>query len=42
MILADYRGSEPRRDDLTFIGFTPLAPDDGAEAEEPTLVALQA
>ena len=42
MILADYRGTEPRRDDLTFIGFTPLAPEDGAEAEEPTLVALQA
>ncbi|HVI51256.1 MAG TPA: SpoIIE family protein phosphatase [Candidatus Sulfotelmatobacter sp.] len=41
MILADYRGDEPRRDDLTFVGFTPLAAV-GGEAEEPTLVALQA
>jgi serine phosphatase RsbU (regulator of sigma subunit) len=42
MILADYRGQEPRRDDLTFIGFTPLAPVDGAEAQHPTLVAMKA
>lgn len=37
-ILADYRGPEPRRDDLTFIGFVPLTP--GARAEKPA--ALQA
>jgi len=40
LILADYRGAEPRRDDLTFVGFTPLAPDAGAEGQEPTLVAV--
>lgn len=41
MILADYRGEEPRRDDLTFVGFTPLAVSAEASPEQPALVAVQ-
>lgn len=34
MILSDYRGAENRRDDMTFLGFTPLAPEQTALTPE--------